>query len=80
MQLGQRQPGFSEWSLAPVKGGWISVTTVTCDTSGMLTLFVMVWLTIAQLVILHRPAGCMKSQLIVSVCGYIDWLGVVYST
>jgi len=45
MQLGQPHPGFATRSVAPVESGWTSVTTVTCDMSRMLMLFVLVWLT-----------------------------------
>ena len=43
MQLGQPQPGFASSSLALVESGRTLVGMVTCDTSRMLTLFVLVW-------------------------------------
>jgi len=39
MQLGHPQPRFANQILTPVESGLTLVTSVTCDTSWMLTLF-----------------------------------------
>jgi len=73
MKLGQPQPVFANQSLAiqisylcgpaSVESGRVLFTMVTCDTSQMLTLFVLLWLNRVQSVILHQPVGSMTSRL-----------------
>ena len=53
---------FANRILAQVERDLTSVTMVTCDTSRMLTSFILIWLIRVRLIVVQRPVDCMTSR------------------